>query len=74
MMNQSGRWLDKGIGDRVLGKLSQVCSSDVSPLPELKENCIEGIIGQGRAVPCQMMVNLQGEMQHNAVIPFGYIK
>ena len=47
-------------------------SSDVSPLPELKENCIKGIIGQGRAVPCQMLVNLQREMHHDTVIPFGY--
>ena len=58
MMRRPAEWLDKGVGDRVLGELSQVCSSDVSPLPELKENCIKGIIGQGRAVPCQMLVNL----------------
>ena len=66
-------WLDEGVGDRVLGELSQVCSSNVSSLPELQENCIEGIIRQGRGVPCQMVVNLEKELS-NAMqpFPFGY--
>ena len=50
-----------------------MCSSDVSSLPELQENCIKGIVRQGRGVPCQVVVNLEKELSSiMQPFPFGY--